>query len=132
MAKPLTEALYAVLLVDVGHFVKNDFYSIPNKFFIKMLQELTQIVDECKEGLQVVDWKRQALVLLDKLNQIYQRIPYDRWFHAYGSGVALRAEIEKIFENTLGVKPSMGYFSNNLIPVGDLDIAIDKYVGNPF
>lgn len=133
MAKPLTKVLYLKLLADVDQFIKNDCQATSNKAFLKMLNDLVGMLDDCEKGLKKsLDWKRPALELLEMLSHIYQKIPYDRWFHAYGSGIVLRDRIEAIFQNTLGVQPGVGYFSTNIMPVGDMDIAIDRYVGNPF
>lgn len=126
MSEPLTETLFNKLLNDVNEFINNNINTTKNKTFIKSLDELVAIVNDCKADL--TQWKSHSIVLLAKLSQIYQSIHYDRWFHAYGKAVALRDSLEHIFEDTLGIKPEIGYFSTNLMPVWDLDIAVDNYV----
>lgn len=133
MAKPLTKILYIKLLQDVNNFINNYCQITHNKTFLKMFSELDEIVVDCQQVLtSTSEWKFLAVKLLEKLNQIYQTIPHDRWFLAYGSGIGLRDGLEQIFQNRLGIKPAIGYFSSNLMPIRDMDIAVGIYVGNPF
>ena len=126
MAKSLTKTLYIKLLRDVKAFLQSHVQNTKNKNFIKMLDELALIVSQGEEDM--TKWKLSCVALLEKLNHIYQRIRYDRWFHAYGTGVALRDGLDHIFQNTLGIQPDIGYFSTHLMPMSHMDIAVGRYV----
>ena len=126
MAKTLTKILYIKLLRDVKNFLRTHQAQTINKPFVKMLDELSFIVSQSEQDTST--WRSFSPSLLEKLKQIYQSIPHGRWFHAYGMGLALRDDLEQIFQNTLGIQPEIGYFGVHLMPMGNMDIAIGRYV----
>ena len=127
MAKPLTKVVFIKLLREVKNFLNTHLHT-KNKHFIKMLNELELIVIQSEQD--IATWKSYSAPLLEKLKHIYQTIPYVRWFHAYGTGIALRDDLEQIFQNILGIQPEIGYFSTHLMPMRDMDIAVGRYVKN--
>lgn len=127
MAKPLTKVVYIKLLREVKNFLNTHLHT-KNKHFNKMLNELELIVIQSEQD--IATWKSFSAPLLLKLKLIYQSAHHDRWFHAYGKGIAIRDALEQIFQNILGIQPEIGYFSTHLMPMRDMDIAVGQYVKN--